>query len=641
MHKKTKKNMSKFFVLMLSAMLIGNSGIALAATDVAKGHWANNQIESVSGKIIMPVYADGTFKPESVATSLEVIVSIYRAVKTTGLLDNVQMGAITTKHEASLKALGIPQMLAPYGSDTYPALAYALEYNILTLQEIKVFISGSTLTNVKKVNALVFIAKALNAYKQENLNKIILLSYKDSAEISLSAIKYVNLAIEQGILSSKGDSNGKLNPSNPINRATLAILIDGFYKALSSGENTQPLPEASAEPTTQPTTQPTGPPSVDPPILEAEKIFSGKVKTVNDADQTISVQNTSGKTEKFELNEAVITAAGSKATFESLTLDAQVELTLKKGIVTSVALEKALSQVEGSFVFLTDNIGVTNIRKSIKVLLPTKSHDFKNVYDDTIVTIDGLPAKATDLKAGYNTIVLYEGFDAKRIIAYSELYEFTAIMNKTLDSKSPGKFEVTLESGNIVSTMTQAIGVTYLGGPVFNAGDLVKVTLKNGVLTRLEYIGKARTMVGTLSGINIKKIPELTLTLASTKSETYALSNKVKLINEMGENALSIYDLRLAQEVTVDIGIGGITKVQLGRKIIAESMGIKVTVSQVVESSNLLIVTDENNRVRTVTFPVGSTYKAANYKTGTVLFIDGKAITEAVFEVIKITVQIQ
>jgi hypothetical protein len=636
MHKKTKKALSKIFVLMLSVMLIGNSGIALAATDVTASHWANTQIESVSGKIIMPVYSDGTFKPDSVVTSLEVIVSIYRAVKTAGLLDNVQMGTITTKHEPTIKALGMPQMLAPYGSDTYPALAYALEYNILTLEEIKVFISGSTLTNVKKVNAVVFIAKALNAYKQDNLSKIILLSYKDSAEISLSAIKYVNLAIEQGIISSKGDAYGKFNPASSINRATLAVMTDGLYKLLATFENTQPM--ATTQPTTQPTTEPTSQPAT-PINFEAEKIFSGKVKTVNDADQTISVLNTSGKTESFSLEESTITEAGYKGTFESITIGAQIELTLKDGVVTTAALEKSLSRVEGTFVFLTDNIGVTNIRKSIKVLLPTKLHDFRNVYDDTLVTINGVPAKASDLKAGYKVIVLYDGYDAKRVIAYSELYEFTGIMSKGLDSKLPGKFEVKLQSGNIVTTTTTATGIAYINASVFNVGDIVKVTLKNGVLTRLEYIGQAKTVVGTLSGINIKKVPELTVTLSNSKNETYALASKVKLINAIGENALSIYDLRLAQEVTVDIGIGGITKVQLGRKIVAEPMGIKVTVSQVVDSSNILIVTDESNRVRTITFPVGSTYKATDYKPGMNLFIDGKAIADAIFEVIKITVQ--
>ncbi len=640
MHKKTKKALSKVLVMMLSMMLIGNSGIALAATDVTTSHWANTQIESVSGKIIMPVYSDGTFKPDSVATSLEVIVSIYRAVKTAGLLDNVQLGTITTKHEASLKSIGMPQLLAPYGSDTYPALAYALEYNILTLEEIKVFISGSTLTNVKKVNAVVFIAKALNVYKQENLNKIILLSYKDSAEISLSAIKYVNLAIEQGIMSSKGDSYGKFNPSSTINRATLAILIDGLYKLLSSGEYTQPTTEPATEETTEASTQPTTEATTTEPInFEAEKIFSGKVKTVNDADQTISVLNSSGKTETFSLKEVVITAGGHKASFDSITLGAQIELTLKNGTVSSATLEKLLSRVEGTFVFLTDNIGVTNIKKSIKVLLPTKSHDFKNVYDDTLVTINGVPAKATDLKAGYKVIVLYDGYDAKRLIAYSELYEFTGIMSRALDSKVLGKFEVTLESGNVYSTTTTAKGITYLNGSVFSVGDIVKVTLKNGELTKLEYVGKAKTVIGTLAGINIKKLPELTVTSAEGKNETYGLSSKVKLINTLGENTLSIYDLRLAQEVTVDIGIGGITKVQLGRKIVSQPMGIKVTVSQVLLSSNLLLVTDDNNQIRTITFPVGSTFKASDYKPGMNLYIDGKTIADAIFEVIKITVQ--
>ena len=633
MHKKTKKIINKIFVMMLGMILIGNSGIALAATDVTTSHWANVQIENVSGKIIMPVYAEGAFKPEAVVTGLEVIVSVYRAVKTAGLLDNIQMGPITAKYEASLKALGIPQTLLPYGSDTYPALSYALEYQILTLDEIKVFISGSTLTQVKKVNAVVFVMKALNLYKQENLNKIILLSYKDAAEISLSAVKYVNLAIEKGIISSKGDSNGKFNPMLTINRATLAVLTHGLYKALSDGVNNVP--------TTSPTSPTSPPPSATDPIgLESEKVFSGMVKTVNDANQSISVLNASGKTESFSLSEAIITEAGYKASFESITLGAQIEITLNEGAVVSANLERSLSRVEGLFVFLADNIGVTNIRKSIKVLLPTKLHDFKYVYDDTLVTINGLPAKATDIKAGYKVIVLYQGYDAKRIIAYSDHYEFTGIMVRALDSRVPGKFEVTLESGNSLSATTTATGIVYLNNTVFNVGDIVKGTLENGSLTKLEYIGKAKTIVGSISGINIKKIPELSVMLADSKTETYALSSKVKLLDTLGDNTMSIYDLRLAQEVTVDVGIGGITKVQLGRRIVTEAMGIKVTVSQVVDSSNILIVTDESNRVRTVTFPVGSSYKASTYKPGMILFIDGKVIAEAIFEVVKVTVQL-
>jgi len=77
----------------------------------------------------------------------------------------------------------------------------------------------------------------------------------------------------------------------------------------------------------------------------------------------------------------------------------------------------------------------------------------------------------------------------------------------------------------------------------------------------------------------------------------------------------------------------------LGRKIIAEPTAIKATISQVVDSSNVLLVTDENNRQRTITFPVGSIYKATNFKAGMVVFIEGKAIADTIFEVIKITVQ--
>lgn len=621
MQKKLGTNIGRILVLLLSVLLIGNTVTAFAATDVTSGHWANGQIETVVGKDIAPLYSDGSFKPDSVVTSLEVAVSIYRAVKAADKIDIAQSLALTSKHESSLKQLNIPPMLAPYGSDVYPALAFALENGILTLDEIKAFMSGSTLTNVKKVNAVVLVAKALNHYKQENLNKIILLSYKDSAEISLTAIKYVNLLIENGIISSKGDSEGKFNPNASINRATLAILLEGLYKGLLA-ESPAPVETTS-----------------EPVVIEAEKIFSGTVGSVDDATMTISVTNAKGVKESFSLVGASVTAAGEKASFNSITLGAKIILTLKDGEVTIAALEKELNKVEGSFVLLTDYIGTTQNRRSLKVQVASGSFDFKNVYDDTIVTIDGVPAAATKLAAGYKLVVLHEGFDAKRIIAYSDRYEFYGILDADINMASPGTVSVTQESGNIYSG-TLDKNVVYSGATQgYKKGDIVKVTTKFGVITRLDYIGQAKTVVGTISGINIKKTPELTLNLTTGKSETHVFSSKVKLLNENGDNNLTVYDFRLDQEVTVSIGIGGITSVQLGRKIVAEPTGIKVTVSQVIDSSNILLVVDESSRMRTVTFPVGSVFKASSYKAGNVLFIEGKAIAESIFEVIKITLQ--
>ena len=198
-----------------------------------------------------------------------------------------------------------------------------------------------------------------------------------------------------------------------------------------------------------------------------------------------------------------------------------------------------------------------------------------------------------------------------------------------------------MENGTVFNgTITPKV-IFVNGSTGYNKGDIVKATLKFGEIVKVEWIGQAKTVVGDVTGINIKKNPEISILLSNGKIETYGFSSKAKLLNETGDNAITIYDLRLDQEVTVEIGIGGIVQLQQGRKIIAEPTAIKATVSQVVESSNLLIVTDENNRMRTVTFPTGSSYKASNYKAGMVLYIEGKAIADTIFEVIKITVQAQ
>ena len=628
MRTKKKAILRKLMAMMICAVLLAGNVLTFAATDVDQSHWANAFVSNTVASNIMPLYSNGAFNPESVVTNLETITVIYRTAKASGLVSDSDVVQYVSKHEASLKGLGIPAMIAPYGSDAYPALAFALEKGILTLDEIKVFVSGTTLTNVKKVNAVVFVAKALNYYKQENLNKIILLSYKDAAEISLTAVKYVNLLIEHGIISSKGDAEGKFNPNAAINRATMSVLADGLYKSLMAGVNTPPN-----------TTEGTTTDVTEPVIIEATKTVSGTVKSVDDGTQTVTLTTSTGKVETYSLIEAQITAAGQKASFNSIVLGTQMDLTVKNGVAISAVLDKIFTTVEGKFSLLTDYLGAAKVKRSLRTELPSGSYDYKSVYDDTIVTIDGMPSKASELQLNYRLIVYYDGFDAKRIVAFSDQYEFYGILDETIDLAAPGKISITQESGNVyMGTLNKS--VLYLNASQgFKKGDIVKVTTAYGEVTKLEYLGQAKTVVGTINGIHIKKTPELSLILSSGKSESNPLASRVKILNENGESSLTIYDLRLDQEVTVSVGIGGITSIQLGRKLVAEPTGIKVTVQQVVESSNILLVTDESNRMRTVTFPVGSAYKAIDYKAGNQLYIEGKAIADTLFEVINITIQ--
>ena len=501
----SKRLTTKWLALLLCVLLVGNLSVSWAATDVSTSHWANAQVERVTAKNIMPLNADGSFKPDSVVTNLEVIVAIYRAAKEAGHLKNVEIGTLTTKHEVSLKALGIPQMLAPYGSDVYPALAYALENGILTLDEVKVFVSGITMTNVKKVNAVVFIAKALNVYKKADLNKVTLLTFKDISEIPLSAVKYVNLLIEEGIVSSKGDSLGKFNPTATLNRATLAAMIDGLYNGLEG------LAAPVVEPTTEPVTEPVAEPTTEQPVvIETEKIVTGTVKSVNDANSSVEIATQTGKTESYSLIDVSIKIGDKKVGFESITLGATIELTIEKGIVTKATLNKAYSRVEGAFVQLKDVVGSTT-KKTMKLTLDDKSSVFKTVYPETLVTINGSPAKLADLKVSHRIIALFENNDVKRVMAFTDTYDFYAINQLAIDPLKLGQYEVQLESGVILSGTLDKTVYTLNAPNGLKVSDIVRVTMKKGKIAMLEYVGQAKTVVGKISGINIKKTPELTI----------------------------------------------------------------------------------------------------------------------------------
>lgn len=52
-----RKPLIRTLVLMLCVLLIGNSAISMAVTDVTSGHWANAQIGRVIDNKLMPTYA--------------------------------------------------------------------------------------------------------------------------------------------------------------------------------------------------------------------------------------------------------------------------------------------------------------------------------------------------------------------------------------------------------------------------------------------------------------------------------------------------------------------------------------------------------------------------------------------------------
>lgn len=631
----TKNKFSKIISMLLILLMMGNLSFGVVAiTDVTTSHWANEYVQRVVENEIMVLNEDSSFKPGNNVTNIEAIIVLYRAAKAAGYMENVNINTLTSKYESDLVALNIPKMLAPYGGDVYPALAYALENKILVIDEVKYFINNDKLTEAKKVDVSVFFGKALNVYKNENLNKIISLSYKDAFDISLGALKYVNLLIEYNIISNKGDSNGNFNPKSIINRSVLAVYADGYYKAINTaGEGSTTETDTSVDTETETGIETTVPDSTETSTGSTNTTaveINGTITDIFNDLKLIEVKETSGKTSVYDLKQAKVYAEDAIIDFSSLEKGAAVKLTSSKSVITKAVMNKVYDKVEGTFSQVTNLMGDSIKFRSLKLQLPNKSFDFKRVYENTPITIDGVQKTALDLKEGYKIIVSYDGYDAKGIVAYSDYYQFSGMLKQAIDPKAPKTLEMTKED-NMTFKQELLTSVTFTDAEkALVKNDIVKVTLKYGVVTNIEYLGKAMDLIGTIEEIHITKTPEIAIKLEDGTIEKYSLSANAKIVDEIGNEALTIYDLKLDQTVRMHVSIGGIDRIDFSYE--KEVIGFNCTVTNVFATTNLLVVKDEDGVTKTVGFALASGLKITDYVIGDKLFIKGKKLSDVIFE---------
>src|SRR6056297_1986306 len=231
---------NKIMVLVLTVVLL-SMPISFAVSqfsDVTSEFWGSDYITTVTEKNYIEGYDDGYFYPNREVTKLESLIALYRVMKENQLTNISNVSALVDSHKDTIESVGIPPMLAPYGDqDVYPAVAYALENEIVSPSELKYYLEEGTLASVNKLEISIYIGKALNIVKEENLfTDIISLDFKDQFEISNAAIPYVDLLIRNGIVSKKGDSEGRFNPKQTINRAVLSVFIARLDTAVMSSE---------------------------------------------------------------------------------------------------------------------------------------------------------------------------------------------------------------------------------------------------------------------------------------------------------------------------------------------------------------------------------------------------------------------
>lgn len=207
--------------------------------DINEVPWAKESIQKmVQEKVVSGYVEDGTlrlvFKPKDLVTKVQAIQMVYNTLKATNKLQSAD--GLYNKYILNMQSNGIPNW-------AYDAVAYALEYGIITVNDLPSMIINSTQVPAKREEVAIYVGKALN-FDQIILNPQ--LRFIDAEIIDRNAKSYVELLVNQGILS--GDNNNMFNPKNPITRAEMAAVCTRALNYIRQNNTSTPVPPVTPTP---------------------------------------------------------------------------------------------------------------------------------------------------------------------------------------------------------------------------------------------------------------------------------------------------------------------------------------------------------------------------------------------------------
>ncbi|EXX84891.1 S-layer protein [Paenibacillus darwinianus] len=215
--------------LLIAVMLFGFAGQSFAAEHVASGSeedreelklefedsdeaaWAVESIGKMKSRNVLAGYADGSFRPNQAVTRVEAVVT---AVRLMGLEEEAKTKPVSAKLQFK-DAASIEKNFK-----------WAKGYIMVALEQGLFDTSDSVLQPDKPATRLWvagLLVKALGLEKEALATMTVVPDFKDADDIAAGSVGYVNLAVENGIVS--GYPDGSFKPGKNVTRAEMAALL--------------------------------------------------------------------------------------------------------------------------------------------------------------------------------------------------------------------------------------------------------------------------------------------------------------------------------------------------------------------------------------------------------------------------------
>lgn len=605
-----KKWVKSTLAVMLAVFLILTSVMysfgAQMFTDVTDKHWSKKYVESMSSKKIVTGYEDATFKPDKSVSRIESIVLITR------LFDPKEVQATydanKSKYEKSLKDNGI----LTYADWAKEEIVFALEKKILNNEKLlSSFVKNGNPQNALRWEISVYLARGLDLEKE--LNKVVVLGFKDANQIPSEAKPYVDVLIKKGIINSSGDWKGNFNPKNPVTRAEMSKMLSVAYDLKQKNGNTNTGTDTNTNTGTDTTTDTSQ-------ILTS---VEGKIDDIleYDGNVTLTIKDSRDKKLVFsnKKSDISIKLGSQTAKIEDLKEGRTVKLTISGSKLYSVKLSDLEEEKEGYFYTVSFDANGNN---TIKFKIGNNYEEYK-MNSSTKIKLDGENASAYNLDKEDKVTIKVKNGVLDEIDAMSKDFKVKGIVQEVSSSKieikTDDKYEKTykfdIDKDAKIKRNNDKAKVSDI-----RVGDKVDLEVEYDKVTDIDADTVKTKVKGTLKEIKMAQTPEITILDEDNKTKTYKLASGFEV--EVDDRSAGLYDLRINHKIEVVLESGEITEIEADDNV---SMSTYTGKIKDIDKGDNEIELENNIDGRTIYI---------RYSTSKVRFIDidGGSLSESNFD---------
>ncbi len=225
-----KKKMALALSVVMASSCMSVTGYAANFKDINDVPWdgAKTVINSVADLGLLSGYEDNTFRARNSVTYCEAIQMLYATLQRSGTAKQMD-AADHYKYISFMQGYNIPTW-------AQAAVAYGLQNNIINTNDMVKFMSGKTSNFATRQDVAKMFGNALAVRYDVDRNMKAAVAFKDYYRISDDSAILVDLLARLGIIS--GDNGNNFNPTNKINRAEMAVMLDKTYSLLKNGVET-------------------------------------------------------------------------------------------------------------------------------------------------------------------------------------------------------------------------------------------------------------------------------------------------------------------------------------------------------------------------------------------------------------------